>query len=102
MRVGPQEERPGDRLLQPVLTDRLRHGDDVVFVEAGVEGGAPVPRRAKGDTLGGNRRIGPQRVEGRHQPRHVHQHGRLGGFPRPWINAHGCFLLTGRSSMDRC
>ena len=58
MRVRPQEQRPGDLLLEPVFADGLGDGEDVVLVEGDVEGGAPVPRGAEGDALAGNRHVG--------------------------------------------
>lgn len=48
-----QEQRAGDALRSPVFHDCLRDGNDVLFVERGLEAGAPVPGGAKDDALAG-------------------------------------------------
>jgi hypothetical protein len=51
MRVLANEERAGDALLLTVLTDRLRNGEDMGFVEAAFEGRTAVARGAKRHAL---------------------------------------------------
>ena len=51
MRVGAQEQRPGDAGARAVFADRLRDGQDVGLVERAVLGGAAVAAGAEGDPL---------------------------------------------------
>ena len=76
-----EKEWAGGALVGAELADGLGNGGDVIFVEAGGEGGAAMAGGAEGDALGGVRRVGMEGVEGGEQAGNVHQ-----GF-RFWVLA---------------
>ena len=73
MGVAADEDRTGDTLRGAVLDHGLGDGQDVVLVEAAVQAGAPVPRRAEHHLLGGIRDVRRDLVIGGEQRLQVDQ-----------------------------
>ena len=71
--VDADKQRAVDALGFAVQADRLADGQNVPFVETQVERAAPVPGRAKGHALGGDRGIRLAGVIGRYQSRDIDQ-----------------------------
>ena len=82
VRVLAHVERTGDRLLMPVVADRLGDRQDVRLVERAAQGCSAVPAGPEADLLGGIVRIRPALEIVPFQPREIDQHllrGRLAG-----------------------
>jgi hypothetical protein len=78
--IDADEQRPGDAAAPAVIADRLADRQDMRLVEGVVEGGAAMPRGAERHPLRGHGRVGLSGKIGRHQPRNVRQHRRLGAL----------------------
>ena len=68
--------------------DRLGDGQDVIFVEAFVEGGSTMSRRAEFDLLCGDRWIRNPSIIGFDQVGNVDQHFLRGQFSCKWAYLH--------------
>jgi hypothetical protein len=88
VRVDAEEDGAVDLLLAPVLTDRLRDGEDVRFGEHRVQRRAAMTGCAEGDPLLGLVRVGMLRVVGRDEARDVGEHRGLGGLTGTWVDGH--------------
>jgi hypothetical protein len=64
VRIHPQEQRPLNTGLRPVLGDGLRDGQNVMLVERRLKRGAAVAGGAEGDPLARRGRIGGLRLIG--------------------------------------
>ena len=90
MGVDPDEQRPVDAAGLAMIADRLADREDMVLVEGVVERGAAMPGGAERNPLRRYGRVGLARKIGRHQPRHIGQHRRLGGLAgeRIYVGGH--------------
>ncbi len=89
MGVAADEQRSGGALCRPVLDDGLSGGQDVAFVERGVQTGAAVPGGAEHHLLGDVVGIGPPGVVRGHHRRDVDQILGLSRLPGAGIGSHG-------------
>ena len=89
--VDAGEQRPADAAGLAVIADRLADREDVGLVEGVVEGGPAMPRRAERHPLRRIGGIGLAHEIGRHQPRYIGQHRRLGRLAgeRIYFGGHG-------------
>ena len=90
-RVGihSQVERPMDPVCRSPLADRLRHREDVRFVEGALERRTPMARRAEGHALRGIRGVGAYREIGRNEPGNVDELVEWGRRAGERMNRHG-------------
>jgi hypothetical protein len=96
--VPAQVERTGDARVSAVLTDRLRGGGNVIFVEGQPECRPPVARGAERDLLPGLGRVRVLRVVRRHQRGHIDQVGIGGWLAGTFVRFHP-HLPTGRPAV---
>ncbi len=86
--VDPDEERPVGPLRFPIEADGLGDGEDVGFVERGVERRAAVPGGAESDALGRDRRIGALGVVRGHELREIDEDGDGSGLAGEGTDGH--------------
>ena len=89
MGVDAHEQWPVDALGLAVITEGLRDGQDMPFVERAVERRTPVAGGAKRDTLRRNRWVGRVCPIGGNQFRHVDQRGERRHLTSEWADAAG-------------
>src|SRR5580704_16929138 len=80
MRIDAQKQRPVDALLLAMHANGLRDRQNVPLVELRVQRRTPMSRGSERNALRRHSRIWPLPEIGRHQPRHIHEIGCLGGF----------------------
>ncbi len=102
VRVHAEEQRPVDLLLRAVQADRLTDGENVPLVEGLLERRSAMSRGAERHALPRYGGIGPLRVVGGDQPRHVDEHRRLRGLSRERANLHRCACTARGRCVRRC
>ena len=88
--VDAEKERAGNPAALAVFAGCLGDGEDMVFVEAGIGGGAPVAGGAEADALDLVGGIGMERVVVRDDARDIWDAFRRDRFASKRMSAHGC------------